>query len=201
MSPTIWPAPAFQMPRLPLARRKNRWLATAYIEFFRGLPALLVIIFFWASRCRWLSAGAPPGGLVGAGIVALDRRARRRTWPRPSAPASRPCRRARREAARSLGMSGSWTHGVGGPAPGDPHRDPAAHQRARAADQGHLAARHHRHRRQTSSSSRRSPATRTASTYANVDAAASAAAFMYLVITLPLTQLVAALERRQQRAS
>lgn len=47
-----------------------RWLATAYIEFFRGLPALIVIIFMGLGvslAFQW----SPPGGLVGAGLLAL----------------------------------------------------------------------------------------------------------------------------------
>ncbi|MDK7742430.1 amino acid ABC transporter permease [Helcobacillus massiliensis] len=47
-----------------------RWLATAYIELFRGLPALIVILF--------MAFGVPiafgwraPGGPVGAGLLAL----------------------------------------------------------------------------------------------------------------------------------
>jgi polar amino acid transport system permease protein len=47
-----------------------RWVATAYIEFFRGLPALLVIIFM-AFGPEIAFGWAPPGGLVGAGLVAL----------------------------------------------------------------------------------------------------------------------------------
>ena len=43
-----------------------RWMATAYIEFFRGLPALLVILAVGltipiAFHCT------PPGGTIGAG--------------------------------------------------------------------------------------------------------------------------------------
>lgn len=47
-----------------------RWLATAYVEFFRGLPALLVIIFMGFGlpiAIGW----SPPGGVVGAGLLAL----------------------------------------------------------------------------------------------------------------------------------
>ena len=47
-----------------------RWLATAYVEFFRGLPALIVIIFMGLGlpiAIGW----SPPGGLVGAGLIAL----------------------------------------------------------------------------------------------------------------------------------
>lgn len=47
-----------------------RWLATGYVEFFRGLPALLVILFMGFGlpiAIGW----SPPGGIVGAGLLAL----------------------------------------------------------------------------------------------------------------------------------
>ncbi len=47
-----------------------RWIATAYIEFFRGLPALVVIIFM-ALGVPLAFQWQPPGGTVGAGLVAL----------------------------------------------------------------------------------------------------------------------------------
>lgn len=84
-----------------------RWAATAYIELFRGLPALIVIIFMGLGvpiAFGW----RPPGGLVGAGLVALmmvagaymaeTLRAGIEAVPKGQA-----------EAARSLGMSAPWT--------------------------------------------------------------------------------------------
>ncbi len=84
-----------------------RWLATGYIEFFRGLPALIVIIAFGFAvpiAFGW----TPPGGSIGAGVLALivvsaaymaeTIRAGIQAVPKGQA-----------EAARSLGMSGSWT--------------------------------------------------------------------------------------------
>ena len=84
-----------------------RWLATAYIELFRGLPALVVILFMGFGvpiAFGW----RPPGGTVGAGLVALmlvagaymaeTIRAGIEAVPKGQA-----------EAARSLGMSSSWT--------------------------------------------------------------------------------------------
>ncbi len=47
-----------------------RWIATVYVEFFRGLPALVVILFMGFGvpiAFQW----SPPGGLVGAGLLAL----------------------------------------------------------------------------------------------------------------------------------
>jgi polar amino acid transport system permease protein len=84
-----------------------RWLATSYIEFFRGLPALVVIIGFGFAvpiAFGW----RPPGGPVGAGVIALivvsaaymaeTIRAGIQAVPKGQS-----------EAARSLGMSGGWT--------------------------------------------------------------------------------------------
>src|SRR4051812_44946008 len=86
-----------------------RWLATGYIEFFRGLPALLVIIisgFAIPIAFGW----RPPGGVVGAGLAALivvsaaymaeTLRAGIQAVPKGQA-----------EAARSLGRGPAWTMG------------------------------------------------------------------------------------------
>lgn len=84
-----------------------RWLATGYIELFRGLPALVVILF--------MALGVPiafgwraPGGTVGAGLVALmmvagaymaeTLRAGIEAVPK-----------GQNEAARSLGINAPWT--------------------------------------------------------------------------------------------
>ena len=84
-----------------------RWIATGYIEFFRGLPALVVILamgFGVPIAFGW----HPPGGLIGAGILALivvssaymaeTLRAGIQAVPK-----------GQTEAAHSLGMSGTWT--------------------------------------------------------------------------------------------
>ncbi|MEP9380864.1 amino acid ABC transporter permease [Nocardioides sp. KR10-350] len=47
-----------------------RWLATVYIEFFRGLPALVTILamgFGFPIAFGW----RPPGGTLGAGLIGL----------------------------------------------------------------------------------------------------------------------------------
>jgi len=47
-----------------------RWLSTAYIEFFRGLPALVTILgmgFGFPIATGW----HPPGGVLGAGLIGL----------------------------------------------------------------------------------------------------------------------------------
>ncbi|MGZ4453409.1 MAG: amino acid ABC transporter permease [Nocardioides sp.] len=84
-----------------------RWLATVYIEFFRGLPALVVIIFM-ALGVPLALGWTPPGGSVGAGLIALimvssaymaeTLRAGLQAVPK-----------GQHEAARSLGMNGWWT--------------------------------------------------------------------------------------------
>jgi polar amino acid transport system permease protein len=47
-----------------------RWLATAYIELFRGLPALLTILLM-AFGVPIAFDWRPPGGLAGAGVLGL----------------------------------------------------------------------------------------------------------------------------------
>ena len=84
-----------------------RWLATAYIELFRGLPALVVILFM-AFGVPIAFGWRPPGGPVGAGLVGLmlvsaaymaeTIRAGIEAVPK-----------GQTEAARSLGMNGGWT--------------------------------------------------------------------------------------------
>jgi polar amino acid transport system permease protein len=84
-----------------------RWLATTYIEFFRGLPALVVILFMALGvpvALQW----HPPGGAIGAGLIGLimvssaymaeTLRAGIQAVPK-----------GQTEASRSLGMSGAWT--------------------------------------------------------------------------------------------
>lgn len=84
-----------------------RWIATAYIEVFRGLPALVVIIlsgFGIPLAFGW----SPPGGLVGAGLIALIV-----TYSAYMAETLRAGLQAvppgQLEAARSLGMGGLHT--------------------------------------------------------------------------------------------
>ena len=84
-----------------------RWLATIYIEFFRGLPALVVILFM-ALGVPIAFGWRPPGGTVGAGLLALmlvagaymaeTLRAGIEAVPKGQS-----------EAARSLGINAPWT--------------------------------------------------------------------------------------------
>ncbi len=83
-----------------------RWLANIYIEIFRGVPALLTI-FLFAFGIPIAFQWRPPGGTAGAGVIALavvsaayiaeTIRAGIEAVPR-----------GQMEAARSLGMSHSW---------------------------------------------------------------------------------------------
>lgn len=83
-----------------------RWIATTYIELFRGLPALITIIFF-AFAFPIAFGMRLPGGTVGAGVAGLvvvagaymaeTLRAGIEAVPK-----------GQMEAARSLGMSPFW---------------------------------------------------------------------------------------------
>jgi polar amino acid transport system permease protein len=172
-----------------------RWAARAYIEFFRGLPALLVIIAFGFAipiAFQW----RPPGGTTGAGVLALmivssaymaeTIRAGIQAVPK-----------GQTEAARSLGMSSArTTRSVVLPQAFRIVIPPLTNELVlllkdtsllyvigMALDERELTT---FGRAAQSSFSDSSPLV--------------AAAVMYLIITLPLTQLVNRLERRQQRA-
>lgn len=85
-----------------------RWLATFYIELFRGLPALMTILIM-AFGVPIAFDWKPPGGLAGAGVLGLilvasaymaeTLRAGIQAVPKGQV-----------EAARSLGMSGYATY-------------------------------------------------------------------------------------------
>ena len=84
-----------------------RWLATAYVEFFRGLPALIVIIAFAVSvpiAFGW----RPPGGTIGAGLIGLSVVAAAYMAETIRA-GIQAVPKGQTEAARSLGMNGLWT--------------------------------------------------------------------------------------------
>lgn len=84
-----------------------RWLATVWVEFFRGVPSLIVILGM-AFGVPIATGWTPPGGPVGAGLLGLvfvasayiaeTLRAGIQAVPKGQA-----------EAARSLGMSSGWT--------------------------------------------------------------------------------------------
>lgn len=172
-----------------------RWIATSYIEFFRGLPALVVIIGFGFAvpiAFGW----RPPGGTIGAGIIALivvsgaymaeTIRAGIQAVPKGQS-----------EAARSLGMSASWTTvSVVLPQAFRIVIPPLTNEfvilikdtsllfvLGVAADERELTT-----------------FARDAVTTNQDSSPLLAAAVLYLIITLPLTRLIARLERRTQRA-
>jgi polar amino acid transport system permease protein len=172
-----------------------RWIATVWIEFFRGLPALVVILF--------MAFGVPlafgwhaPGGTVGAGIIALvvvssaymaeTLRAGIQAVPK-----------GQNEAARSLGMNGTWTFlSVVLPQAIRIVIPPLTNEFVLLLKDTSLlqvAGVAFKQRELTNFASDN------LNTYGNATPLL-AAAVLYLVITLPLTQLVAYLERRTQRA-
>ncbi len=172
-----------------------RWMATAYIEFFRGLPALLVILavgFTIPIAFHW----RPPGGTVGAGLFALilvssaymaeTLRAGIQAVPK-----------GQTEAARSLGMSGPWTTAsVVLPQAFRIVIPPLTNEFVLLIKDTSLlfVIGVAMNQRELTTFTRDA-----ASTYGN-STSYTAAAIAYLVITLPLTRLVARLETRQQRA-
>jgi len=172
-----------------------RWIATSYIEFFRGLPALVVIIGFGFAvpiAFGW----RPPGGTIGAGVIALvvvsgaymaeTIRAGIQAVPKGQS-----------EAARSLGMSASWTTvSVVLPQAFRIVIPPLTNEfvilikdtsllfvLGIAADERELTT-----------------FARDAVTTNQDSSPLLAAAVLYLIITLPLTRLIARLERRTQKA-
>ncbi|MBM7515270.1 amino acid ABC transporter permease [Nocardioides nitrophenolicus] len=175
-----------------------RWLATAYIEFFRGLPALVVMIFM-STGLPIAFGWSPPGGTIGAGLIGLimvagaymaeTLRAGIQAVPKGQS-----------EAARSLGMRpGATTVKVVLPQAFRIVIPPLTNEfvllikdtallflLGAAADQRELTS----VARDFLSSG---PSTGTATSLIQ-------AALLYLIITLPLTQLVAWLERRQRKA-
>jgi polar amino acid transport system permease protein len=172
-----------------------RWIATSYIEFFRGLPALVVIIGFGFAvpiAFGW----RPPGGPVGAGIIALivvssaymaeTIRAGIQAVPKGQA-----------EAARSLGMSGTWTTvSIVLPQAFRIVIPPLTNEFVILIKDTSLlfvigAALEEREL---------TTFARDAVTTNQDSSPLLAAAVLYLIITLPLTRLVARLERRTQKA-
>jgi polar amino acid transport system permease protein len=172
-----------------------RWIATGYIEFFRGLPALVVIFAF--ALAVPLVLGRPlPYGTIGAGVIALivvsaaymaeTLRAGIQAVPKGQV-----------EAARSLGMNGTWTTiSVVLPQAFRIVIPPLTNELVLLIkDTSLLAA--------VGIAAGQRELTQYARDVMSETANASpliAAAVMYLVITRPLTRVVAALERRQQRA-
>jgi polar amino acid transport system permease protein len=175
--------------------RGLRWIATAWIEFFRGLPALVVIMFM-AFGVPLAFGWTAPGGLIGAGIIALifvasaymaeTLRAGIQAVPKGQA-----------EAARSLGMSPFRTFAsVVLPQALRIVIPPMTNEVVLLLKDTALLV---FVGAQASQVDLTAFGQNNMTTYAN-SAPLLAIALVYLAITLPLTQLVAALERRQQRA-
>jgi len=172
-----------------------RWIATAYIEFFRGLPALLVIILF-AFAVPIAFGWIPPGGTIGAGVLALvvvsaaylaeTVRAGIQAVPKGQV-----------EAARSLGMNGTWTMvSVVLPQALRIVIPPLTNEFVLLLKDSSLLA------IIGASASERELTTfsRDSLTSLSNGTPLIAAAIMYLIITLPLTRVVARLERRTLRS-
>ena len=175
-----------------------RWLATAYVEFFRGLPALIVILFTGFGlpiAFQWQA----PGGTVGAGVIGLvmvagaymaeTLRAGIQAVPKGQA-----------EAARSLGMSGGQTMvSVVIPQAFRIVIPPLTNEFVLLIKDTSLLfvlgfSLDQRELTTVARDALQSGPTNGTST------SLMQAAILYLVITLPLTRLVAYLEKKQQRA-
>jgi len=176
-----------------------RWISTAYIEFFRGLPALVVILFMGFGvpiAFQW----SPPGGLVGAGLIALimvagaymaeTLRAGIQAVPK-----------GQTEAARSLGMgSGATMFRVVLPQAFRVVIPPLTNEFVLLIKDTALLS-------VIGAEPMQRELTNVARDFQSSGPSAGTAtsllqaALIYLVITIPLTQLVAWLERRQRKAT
>jgi polar amino acid transport system permease protein len=172
-----------------------RWLATVYIEFFRGLPALIVIIIS-AYAVPLAFSWHPPGGNIGAGCIALiavsgaymaeTLRAGIQAVPK-----------GQHEAARSLGMSGGRTMvSIVLPQAIRLIIPPLTNEFVLLLKDTSLLSVAGVGLGQKELTNFGEDAL---NTYGN-STPLMAAAVLYLIITLPLTRLVASLEKRQQRA-
>lgn len=172
-----------------------RWISTVYIEVFRGLPALVTIILFgfgFALAFGW----NPPGGVVGAGLLALVV-----TYSAYMAETLRAGLQAvpagQLEAARSLGMGGLHTMvSVQLPQAIRIVIPPLTNEFVLLLkDTALISVLGMQYNQVDLTQFGRNNLT----TYVS-PTPLIAIAVVYLVISIPLTQLVAWLERRQQRA-
>ena len=169
-----------------------RWLATAYIEFFRGLPALVVIFGVGFTLPLAFSGWRPPGGNFGSGVMALAL-----VYAAYMAETIRAgilaVPRGQYEAARSLGMSSYRTmRSVTLPQAFRVVIPPLTNEFVALLKDTSLI-------QVLGFAASERELTAFASDQLNTYASPSplmAAAVVYLVITLPLTRLVAWLERR-----
>jgi polar amino acid transport system permease protein len=176
-----------------------RWLATVYIEFFRGLPTLVVLLFM-AFGIPIAFQWTPPGGIIGAGLIGLiivagaymaeTLRAGIQAVPK-----------GQTEAARSLGMgAGSTTVRVVLPQAFRIVIPPLTNEFVLLIkDTALLFVIGVQFDERELTTAARDLTTTGPS--AGTSTSLVQAALLYLVITIPLTQLVAWLERRQRKAS
>ncbi|MGY2874102.1 polar amino acid transport system permease protein [Marmoricola sp. URHA0025 HA25] len=175
-----------------------RWLATIYVELFRGLPAILVI-FAVAFGVPIAFSWSPPGGTVGAGLLGLilvasaymaeTLRAGIQAVPK-----------GQTEAARSLGMGGGHTlFSIVLPQAFRIVIPPMTNEFVLLLKDTSLLFILGVEVGQRELASVARDFTSSGPT-AGTSSALTQAALLYLIITLPLTRLVAWLEKRQQRA-
>lgn len=172
-----------------------RWLATAYIEFFRGLPVLMVI-FLFAFAVPIAFQTTLPGGSSGAALIALI--AASAAYMAETIRAGiQAVPLGQTEAARSLGMSETRTTiSVVLPQAVRVIIPPLTNEFVLLLKDTSLLAAAGIGLGQSELTNFASDGM---STFGN-PTPLTAAAILYLIITLPLTQLVAYLERRTQKA-
>lgn len=175
-----------------------RWLATGFIELFRGLPALIVILFM-AFGLPIAFQWQPPGGIMGAGLIGLivvagaymaeTLRAGIQAVPRGQS-----------EASRSLGLSaGSTMASVVLPQAFRIVIPPLTNEFVLLIKDTALlfVIGVQADQRELTTVARDFLASGPS---AGTSTSLVQAALLYLVITLPLTRMVAWLERRQRRS-
>lgn len=177
--------------------RLYRWLATAFVEFFRSLPVIIVILtlafgvpiaFQWSWPGGTLQAGLVALTLVGSAYMAETLRAGIQAVPKGQA-----------EAARSLGMSQTRTMiTVVLPQAFRIVIPPLTNEFVLLLKDTSLLYVAGLMIDQRELSTIANAMTINGPT-AGTSTSLMQAAILYLVITIPLTQLVAWLERRQQR--
>lgn len=172
-----------------------RWVATIYIETFRGLPALLTI-FLFALGIPIAFQWRPPGGLAGAGVIGLSVVAAAYMAETIRA-GIEAVPKGQVEAARSLGMTPTWAMiSIVLPQAFRIVIPPLTNELVLIIKDTSLLA-----------IAGTTVLTRELTNFARQDLQAAAnstplivAGLMYIAITVPLTQLVAVMERRNARA-
>jgi polar amino acid transport system permease protein len=175
-----------------------RWVATVYVEFFRGLPALIVILacaFGVPIAFNW----HPPGGLVGAGLLGLILVASAYMTETLRA-GIQAVPKGQSEAARSLGMSSGRTMvSIVLPQAFRIVIPPMTNEFVLLLKDTSLLYLIGVEVGQRELASVARDFTTSGET-TGTSTSLTQAALLYLIITLPLTRLVAWLEKRQQRA-